>query len=435
MEGSLRHLSDNMPERHEATTTVDDIARVYERWSRRSGGDPRINLMSGVLAEALVYDAALRGAAEYMVDFHERPESFRNDAQNATTYPVGRPVRPLPFPEYGANKLLRGFWHEWRHMGDEVGWPESFLSREVCEKAIFVVTHQPETYDRLTENIAFRPVQTTVPDRIIGAKLSLETYRHRFTDKTGEPRPINMVSIGHGGGLGERKLMRNLPFRDVKLHDFVDFNDINMGYDAKNSRQLSERLNSTLAIGRILAMDIMPGDTDPAIRDWIMSSFTPNEQMNRPFMAEVEELDSRTPSGYVSLRGDFTSRDGVESLKAALGGAKADFVFLSTIMYQLSEAERRTMLMHAAEILAPGGLIGLQDHIEVRNIIDEKNGAITQQLNFPGNWKNWMYQLVLIDDPNNNGWNFETKIYYRDGRAHDLYIPDRFRQQFLYSAA
>jgi hypothetical protein len=434
MEDTPGYLFGNASERHEASTSVDDIVQVYERWSRRPAGDPRIKVISAVLADALKDDTALRGAADFMVDFHERPGSFRGGIDSPGPYRSSS-VRPFPFPEYGANLLLRGLWHEWRHMGDEIGWPEQFLSREVCEKWVHFVAHQPEILDRFTENIAFRPVQTTVPDRIIGAKLGLEAYRGRFTDETGAPRPINMVSFGHGGGLGERKLMRNLPFKDIRLHDFADFSNPYLSYEAENSLKLNQRLNRPLPVGRIICMDIMPGDTDPAIRDWIMSSFTPSEQMNRSFMAEVEELGSRMPDGYVSLRGDVTTTDGVESLKAELGEEKADFVFLSTTMYQRPEAERQTMLMHAAEILAPGGLIGVQDHLEVRNIIDEKNSAVTQRLNFPGNWKSWMYQLVLIDDPKNNGWNFETKIYYKDGRAHDLYIPHRFRRQILGSAA
>lgn len=430
VEGSVSPFG-NGHEEHEAETSVDDIVRIYERWSRRAAGDPRISTLSGVLARVLKTDPGLRDAADFMVEFHERPENIGRGARVAqAAYRSHASIRPLPFPEYGANLLMRGLWHEWRHMRGEIGWPEQFRSPDICEKGIYLITHEPALLDRFSENIAFRSIQTTVPDRIIGAKLELEAHRQRFTDDSGAPRPLNGVSIGHGLGVGEKKLLLNSRFENIRLSDHASHDSEYMRHNATASARLAGRLNRPLEIGNITCMDLMPGDLDPTTREWIMGCFTPNEQMNRQFMDEVEYLDSTTPDGYTSLRGDFSTRRGVEELKSVMP-EKADFVLFFTIFYQLPEAERMAMLNHAAEILAPGGVIVMQDHTMVRNIINESTGEITQRVDFPGEWTSWMYKTVLIDDPNKNGWNFEPRISYKDGRAHDVYIPYRYRQQLL----
>ena len=430
MEGSPYPLSGRGYERYEDYEAVEAMAKVYERWHRRKNMDPRIRTLSGVLAPGLRKNPKLRDAAGFMVAIHQHPEVFSGNAgSQRPDYRVQGSARPLPFPEYGANLLMRGLWNEWRHMG--VGWPKGFVSPEKCEEGIFLVTHDSEHYDSFSENIAFRSVQTSVPDRIIGAKLALAAVKERFTDENEKPRPLRVVSVGHGLGVAEKKLMLNRPFDDLRFYNYIDFNSEYIGLHSQASSRLRDRANSPLEIDSIFAIDVMPSDNDPATRDWMMGAYTPDEQMNKKFMAEVEELDSNSPPGYVSLRGDFSSEEGFNAVKTAAGEKPVDFVWFSTVFYQLPEIERNVMLGHAADLLGPGGLIGFQDFVQVRNIINESSGETTQHLSFPGDWKNWMYQLVIIDDPKKNGWNFEPKIFYKNGRAHDIYIPHRYREELL----
>lgn len=248
-------------------------------------------------------------------------------------------------------------------------------------------------------------------------------------------RPLNIVSIGHSLGLAERKLMLNETFSHVRLMDLIYAQDKRLYKESHaGGLILNHEINRPLEIARCVAMDILPGDNDPASREWAISCFTPREQMNEAFMRDVHRLASVRPDGYISLSGDFTLPQNLNRINTELGNRKADVVLFPTVWYQLNQHDRAAMFQNGLDILSDDGLIVLQDFVEVRrSAYKEPPDSIESsldQLYFPNDWEKWTYRTLVLD-PSRTGMEFKQALIFNDGRCGQVQLSHDYHRMLL----
>jgi hypothetical protein len=302
------------------------------------------------------------------------------------------------------------------------------VDQDIAYEAIGRITSDQELYDSFSQNIAFRPVQTTIPNRSLGPRLVLMAHQKRFK------KPINMVSIGHGLGLNEKKLLLNDPFPRTRVRQWEDPRAGIMRENSTLSDRLGEKLLTPIDFETIYAMDILPADKDPASEEWVMSCFTPDEQMDEWLMASVDRLRFAKPSNYYSLQGDFAEYpksdigsdlpENIDLLLQEMGGKKADIVVFSTLWYMLPPYDRAAMWNNALNILNHNGLIVVQDNVMRRHFTQHMENPLAQ-LHFPAEWGAWTYRDIVFD-PDNTGFEFEEAMAFENGRCGAVRFSDKY---------
>lgn len=421
---------------NERITTVSSLVEVYERWAAKPRGrDPIIAKIAGALAETLRSDERLIYIAQEMIEthpmvpFNDIATNYRTTLGASPDIAGGTKLSYIPYPDYAANHLMRGFWDAWRKDENEGGWPERYIEPEVCRAGIKRVLGSDDKLAKLEFNVMYRPVQSTVSSRGAGPKMIMRANKSRFR------RPVNIASIGHSLGLAERKLILGEPFDQVRLWDLIYADDKPLLRESQAAGLiLNHETNRPLEIERCVAIDILPGDNDPAAREWAISCFTPREQMNKDFMNDVNRLASLRPDGYISLAGDFTAAQNVAPMIKELGSRKADYVILSTVLYQLSQQDRVAMLQNALDILSDDGMIILQDFVQARRSAyrdtPDSIESSLEQLYFPSDWEKWTYRTLVLD-PARTGMEFEEALIFNDGRCGQVRLNYNYRQKLL----
>jgi hypothetical protein len=424
-------------------TLPEDIVAVLDKWSKKgSNRDKRFIAISGALRDGMIENSSLWQSVEYMIRVHREPFDWtlldtpgENDDQWGNT--SGQDfshaslstgfAQPLPYPEYGANTLHRGFWHVWRMNREMTGWPEKFIDPDHCRWAVNMVANNAELLNDVAFNAAWRPIQTTHQQRIMGTILTLKAQQGRID------RPANIFSVGHSLGTGEKKLLMGMDFPTPSVYEWLEdvhghsgaLRSVNIGL----SSQLDAKLTNLPPVASVYAMDLFPGDMLSDAREWAVSSLMPSEQMNRDFMNEVEYLNAKQPDDYHSLRGNFANPQAVDYLKEIMPN-KADVVLFSTIWYQLSRADRQNMLNNALSILSDDGLVLVQDFIDLRPQITPTGDPI-DELHFPHKWSRWSYRMHVLD-PAAAGWDinrmkFRLAMQFIDGRCGGVHFSSEYK--------
>jgi SAM-dependent methyltransferase len=421
----------NPQERYEDRSfDIKDIVDVFERWSQsKSNRDIRFTAISRAVRDTLETDPRLVETANHMIRVHQSGiswaeiDDYHNDVLEShylwqPNRDLSQPDDPpsfsqLPYPEYAANLLHRGLWHEWRQSDElSMGWPDKFDSEEHARAAIEYILSQDELREQFTFNVAWRPIQTSYPDRMLGPLLALRAYQDRF------PEGINMMSVGPSWGGGERKMLLGMDFPTPQVYDWYGMDQL-----LEHRRNLSDRLKNIIGdrplVKNIFGVDIFPGDLMPEALEWAISSLMPGEQMNKKFMAQIELLKNSSPEKYHPMTADFTNSKMIENLKQKIGH-KLDVVLFSTVLYQQSPEGRRRMAENALSVLSKNGLIIVLDFAEHRPFIEPADNP-ADNLHFPLDWAPWTYRLHVLD-PAKSGSSgkkpdFETAMHFDSGRC------------------
>jgi hypothetical protein len=438
-------MSERYPqERHEDETFgVEEITDVFDMWSRpRANRDIRFIMISRAVKNALQSHPEFREIVSNMTrsrtaglnwgeislddglldeNIALAPNQDFSHASDATGF-----WQKLPYPEYGANLIHRGLWHAWRQSGDPaVGWPDLFDTEDHCRQAIDHVMSQPQLREEFAFNIAWRPIQTSYPNRMLGPILGLRAYEDRFD------HAVNLLSVGPGGGFGEKKMLLGMDFPAPEVYDWYGITHL-----LERRTKLSQKLKNVMAekplVENVFGVDIFPGDLMDDALDWITSSFTPAEQMDKKFMDQIEFLKNSKPDNYHPIREDFTKDAVIESIQPVIG-QKIDVVLFSTVLYQQSPQGRQHMIENALKVLDDNGLIFVLDFAVHRPQIKKVDNPV-DNLHFPNDWSQWTYRLHILDPAKyaaiGKAPEFETAMLFDSGRCSAVRFPQAFHDFF-----
>jgi hypothetical protein len=431
--------------RHEdGTFGIEEITEVFDKWSMpRANHDIRFIMISRAVKNALQSNPAFRENVSHMIrsragGLNWGEIGLDDDLLNAEIAWASHDgfslasertgfFQKLPYPEYGANLIHRGLWHAWRQSEDSaVGWPDLFDSEDHCRWAIDCTMSQPELREEFAFNIAWRPIQTSYPNRMLGPILGLRAYEGRFD------HAVNLLSVGPGGGFGEKKMLLGMDFPAPEVYDW--YGDTHL---LERRTQLSQKLKNVMAekslVENVYAVDIFPGDLMDDALEWITSSFMPAEQMDKKFMGQIEFLKNSRHGRYHPIRQDFTKITAAESLQPVIG-QKIDVVLFSTVLYQQSPEGRRRMIENAMGVLDDNGLIFVLDFAEHRPQIGAVDNPI-DNLHFPSDWSKWTYRLHILDPAKYASMEgfpeFETAMLFDSGRCGAVRFTQAFQESIF----
>lgn len=414
---------------------VSDITDVFKKWCAPKSAQPEsVKAASEALLEAFNQHRELYESAEVLLGVHQGrifsseaetdPDSFLH---HQVGYRVGSSPRALPFPEYGANKFLRAaLWHPWRQDPSIPGFPEKANDPVACCSAIRRIFQDQDKVEEFEFNLVWRPIGTTVPSRGAGPKLGIAA---RYP---GSERLLNMVSIGHGTGAIEKKLLLNETFGKVRA---VNWHNSEILEESPLNIAVQGELSRPLAFEQVTCMDLFPGDKDPALKEWNLSCLRPEEHRNAKFIRETKRLADLQPDRYTSLFGDFTEPQGLETIKSSLT-RPADVVLFSTMFYQLSQEEQAMALKNALDILDDDGMIILQDHVspirfehetDLPMLTDNSPQALASRLYFPSEWTHYTYTTNILY-PALWGWEFKTIMRSETGRSRQIELTNHYQE-------
>jgi len=90
-------------------------------------------------------------------------------------------------------------------------------------------------------------------------------------------------------------------------------------------------------------------------------------------------------------------------------------------------------------MLDDDGIIILQDHVEVRRLIDDQSldrvpanhpESTIRQLYFPNEWDQWAYRTAVLD-PSRTGMEFQPALYFIDGRCQSVLFSEEYKSKFF----
>lgn len=243
--------------------------------------------------------------------------------------------------------------------------------------------HYPEQYDSIqpwldglaaeqadmirdgmvTANLYGRELQSNVAERYKTIKLLAAVFADRFDE------PPSHLDIGSSVMHGDLKLAYNCMKEPVRFPfgpiDIVRLEDMDRSRsDLCLTRLANTALKQQVTFGPMMGVDITDID-DPRTRRWAKScSFYPDELLDKDRVTEYDNLDTLdTAHERVQFyQGDFADPHfDFKSFHKASPVEEYDIVTFSTVFYQVERHERTRMLVNAARLLSPRGIIVIQD--------------------------------------------------------------------------
>ncbi|HSX36814.1 MAG TPA: class I SAM-dependent methyltransferase [Patescibacteria group bacterium] len=341
-------------------------------------------------------------------------------------------------PSLQANILLRSIQKQLLRRENkypkQFPYPEPYESVLAWRKDIRALSVS-DTTERaeLIHDLSTRYPLSNIVERYKAFSLITQLMRGRF-----DRRP-NIIDVGCSQNLGLKKLALKPMESDKPWQPAVSFGSFGevvvTGGSKQRNQDRSDTINKLLrynrAIGNSVGIDIEPID-DPDVKEFARAcSFYPSEllpaQPTKPLVAELDNpppvdqaaeydfLDSLNPDQpkISFFQGDFTNLDTAELTKKT-GVSSADMVTISTVLDQVSQEARDSMLATARRLVKPHGLIVVQDFVHALS---------PTELEFYDNWFEQPYRYrTLISDGESSFTEFHELFRWYNGRCKRLQL-------------
>jgi hypothetical protein len=376
-------------ERREATANPHSermlgfLHELHTQSDPRSTGDERIAAFA-VAANRSIYD----------------DEHFRNVIDGLLS------DRSELAPSYAVNLVLRALQKQLSRRPDSTGYPDAYTTPEPWRDSIAWVSEPENTaehYDFVAD-LTYRQVQSNVAERYKSIALIAQLMSPRLS----EHPTILDVGCSQNQGLKKLALSGQIPF--APFHSMSE-------QPPERTRLETEILNKLLVravpLGPSIGIDAIHAD-DANNKEWARScSFYPSELLNDHRREEYDLLEMAHPPQVGFYQADFADLD-IDDLLRQSPSERFDIVSFSTVLYQVSEEQRATMIANARKLLKPSGLIVIQDFVT----LDEQDHT---KLVFHPNWfeYSYIYTTVVIDPLDTTGRAHEV-FRWENGRCNKM---------------
>ncbi len=314
--------------------------------------------------------------------------------------------RPYITPQYFANLFFRAvqYIELYKINNDFNGvysYPIRLATQEDWEKELAYLF---ELYvDDIKTILKDKNTVTTIYQRYAGPQILINAFRSSDS--------VTVADFGCGGNFG-------LPGIELGVaYEKID--------DESPEKLATSLLHPMPTLKQGLAFDKEDPREENA-KEWRIScSFYPSEFSK---LAQTLVLEDEIAK---ACKTHFTPYDLTEVCTEEDDGilpqGSADFVVISTMLYQLSPEERETVLINAEHVLAPGGAIIIQDFAV-------KDADTMAKLDFNTTWfskKTWSYRTFMLGDMTE--WQFKEILRWSNGRCRAVCDGEDF--QFMAATA
>lgn len=253
---------------------------------------------------------------------------------------------------------------------NEPGYPETHREQGTWKSDIERCVLEGE----FCEDIWLWDVMSNVESRYATLKVCATLLEER------QQRPLRIIDIGSSQGHGGKMIAGNLPFTPPA--------------DAKQGQGLADfgsRLERQVVCGEFINVDQVKFSHDIRAQEWAKACSIPPHEKTPERIEQYDTLDKLTIPDFVYVQNEIGRPSFLEYEPGFRG--RFDIVFISTALYQMSPGKRELALRQANDILAPGGIIIIQDHVRVSPGND-------RGLDFIDHWYNpgaLPYRTVLYD--------------------------------------
>lgn len=342
---------------------------VLEGWvNKPTNNDTRIGAFAAGAIDALRHDSWFRELIDYSLE-------MRSNIQQQTLEGFD--------PRLFANLLLRTAQHILLHDQNTIDYPQKFDNPKTWSEALSVIAHDHNMENHLLSDLIFELVHSNIPGRYAGEKIALLPYLSRF-------KRINSLDVGSSLGLGVEKLLRNDPFQHIDvLSYYKDYTLLLKRPDLTNA--LNQKLNNLpLNFGRCASLDIM-ADRHELVKERVRShSFYPSELLTSYRVDEFDRLAESVSKKHDYYVGNFAYEETIANILSESPVKKFQLITFFTVLHQVHPEDREIMLDHARKLLAPGGLIIIQDFARL-------NHNYPINLEFFRKWGPQTYRTYIID--------------------------------------
>ena len=245
----------------------------------------------------------------------------------------------------------------------------------------------------LRELLLTKDTTSTIYQRYLGARTILASFYPN--------RSLTIADFGCGGNYGLRGLALSEPFKPV--------------VDRTPGQVVTQLLRQPLVVGSGLAID-RENPLDEDITRWRLAcSFYPQELGQ---MADVIALEKRLAQDRTVrfFKGDLLT---LPVGSAEIPAGQCDGVVVSTLCYQLPQADQDTIMEHAGRMIKPGGLVIVQDFAE-------KDKSDPARLHFIVDWFKHPYSYRnFITGPRTN-WEMKEILRWKNGRCEEVMPGEDF---------
>ncbi len=359
--------------------------------------------------------AAFAQAAQYSLEVNPQ---FRDGLLEVFDQ---RPQEPV---EYTFSRMLRAFQKaliseeaqevfEYPEAFDEPNW------QNWCVAFDWVLNH-PHHSDQFAYDMWTRELQSNITERYKNIKL-LQLLMPGIL-----PPQSSILDVGCSQNQGLKKLALDRPFahtpvmREIaRLGDSDIYGKTEYEIDDRGTKLVNKLLASTIHLGPSVGVDIEP-IYDPWVKEWTEAcTFLPTERLNEKLRTEYNLIDKKDVPGVGFVEADFlklnNAPDKIEQIRR-LGRQGFNAIFLSTIVYQQTEADRKIMLDNGDGFKYPGGIKVILDNAK-------KDPNAPSGLSFNPDYSTDYGYTTHIDHPDGSGELLEV-FKWKNGRCLQLKAGD-----------
>lgn len=328
----------------EAITNVAEVLCDYAL--NPPAGDSVIASMSAELLELIDSSETARGIFESAFEIRFK----RNEVQD---------------PVYLTNLTIRAIQHTVLPKAEQLQYPHAFKTREKWQTVLpALLNGDDETATaELWLCLATRDIQSNKSERY----KTLQMLGKLFM--SGE---ISILDLGcsQNQGLTQLALLDEIPFEALKITDIES--SIQKDTISKNMNNI---LHEPLQLSDSWGVDIWPM-SDESIKQWVNScSFRPEELTDQKAVDKFKSINEHEPLPNIHFAHTLYDRS-VSAINQVLPSKKFNIISMMTMMYQMPKEERQDFIENALSYLNPGGLLVIQDGMELPSdnediVIDE----------------------------------------------------------------
>jgi hypothetical protein len=294
--------------------------------------------------------------------------------------------------KHGVNLFFRAIQFVLTFEEKDENYPEQYKERDYWMERLPDIWEKHGT--RIIRILKERDTGTTIFQRYAGPKAILAA---KWPGNT-----LNVIDLGCGGNHGLPGLISGEKFKPIK--------------DNSDKKLVSRWIKKPIEIGNSVGLD-KNDPYDAEVARWRLAcSFYPKELSDmKKFLRFEEKL--RSIGEEIFLKGDIRE---LEYLIPK--GLKFDAVILSTVLYQMDEANRKKTIDEATKLLNENGLVIIQDFAK-------KNGTIGK-LDFDGSWfkeKSGYRTFVLGSQTKGEMWEV---LKWNNGRCREVEEGEDFGKFF-----
>lgn len=288
-----------------------------------------------------------------------------------------------------------------------------------------------ESHDKFVDFIENHEAQSNVSHRYASLSFLLSIMPEQLGERPKQGKYPNIADIGGSTGKGNKQvaLAGHYPFRKVigvrkiaAADNMVEYEE-----DAVLTVKFNTGVASGLELGASISVDIAEMDDPETLLRIKSGSLNPKQQMKPSEIERYDTLDMAVPldiSKKEIIRrytGDFASLD-LEDFAAHSPVDHYNVVMISTILYQLTEAEKNSVLNNAKKIVKPDGLIVVQDFAK----IDKTDKT---RLRFYNNWyRPYQYRTLVLDQKSDTPDEFLEILVWDSGRCEKVMLGRDFHR-------